>query len=94
MRSRSPGLGESDGHQWQFRRDPVEVPRVARHDPLPRPLRANDNMGVDDIRRPGSRQQEADSRCVGSVKRNEVRAGLSNESAEAGLPGRVSNGLC
>jgi hypothetical protein len=66
---------------------------VAGHDGLPGPLRTNDDMGVDDVCRPSSCQQEADSRCVRSIESNEVRAGLSNEPAEACLPGRFTNGL-
>ena len=85
--------GVSDNHQRQPGSDAPEIGGVAGHDGLPGPLGTNDDMGIDDVCRRSSCQQEADSRCVRSVERDKVGAGLANETAEAGLPGRVTNGL-
>jgi len=50
-------------------------------------------MGIGDAGRPGPRERHPGSSRVRTVERHEVRAGLSNQPAEAGLPRRVSNGL-
>src|ERR1035437_10650083 len=50
--------------------------------------------GLAVVARRGSCQQQAYCCRVRPVRRNKVRTGLSNEPAEASLPGRVPNGLC
>lgn len=85
--------GVLDGHQRKLRSDSFQIARVAGHHRLPGSARANDNMSIDDVRCRGSGQQEADLGCVRSIERNKIRAGLSNEPAEACLPGRVAHGL-
>ena len=66
-------------HQPQRGSDSPEIGCVAGHNGLPSPLRTNNDMCIHDVSRPRSRQQQADSRGVGSVERNQVRSGLSNQ---------------
>ena len=66
-------------HQPQRGSDSPEIGCVAGHNRLPSPLRTNNDMCIPDVSRAGSRQQQADSRGIGSVERNQVRTGLSNQ---------------
>jgi hypothetical protein len=91
--SMSRSLG-SEWYQLQLGTDSPEIRGVAGHDGLACPPCANDHVGIDDVRCSGFRQQLADSGRFQTVECNEVRAGLSHETAEACLPGRVPNGLC
>lgn len=49
--------GASDDHQLQLRGDSPEIVSVAGYHGLPGPLRTNDDVGIDDVGRPGSCQQ-------------------------------------
>ena len=64
----------SDNHQLQLPSDSPEIVSVAGYHGLPGPPRTNDDVGIDDVGRPGSCQQQACSRRVRSVQRNKVRA--------------------
>jgi len=50
-------------------------------------------MGIGDIRRSCLREQKADSRCIGSIERNEVRGNLAYQPREPRLSGRVAKRL-
>jgi hypothetical protein len=71
----------------------MEVGGVAGDDSLSGSLGANRDVGIDDVGGCGACEQQADSRCIGSVEWDKVRAGLPAEPREAGLPGWVANGL-
>src|SRR6266540_3999228 len=87
---RAPAVAYLDDYQLQPGSDSPEIAGVAGDDGLPCPLRTNDDVGIDDIGRRGSCQQKAGSRGIRSVERNKIRAGLSNQPGEAGLPGRIT----
>jgi len=78
----------------QLRSDSPETAGIAGNDCVSCPSRTHNDVGVDDVRRRGSCQEEADCGRVRSVERHQVRAGLSNEAGEARLPGGIPNGLC
>ena len=81
-------------HEQKLRCEPPEIVGVAGDDGLPGPLRTHDDVRIDDVRRPSACQQQADCRRIHSVERHQVSAGLTNQPAEADLPGRIPNGLC
>src|SRR5580704_10032341 len=56
-----------DGHQLQPGSNSPEIPGVTRYDSLSGPTSTNDDVGIDDIRRRSSCQQEADCGRVRSV---------------------------
>jgi len=86
----SPAL---DDDQAQLRCYPLEIVRIAGSYDLPGPSRANGDMGIHDVGRPGFRQQKANSRRVGRVKPDQIRTGLSNQPGEAGLFGGAADSL-
>jgi hypothetical protein len=68
----------SDHDQMQSGTNPPEISGVAGHNGLPCPLRTNNDVGINDVGRRGSCEQQTNSRRMWSVERNKVRAGLSN----------------
>ena len=70
--------GASDDHQLERGSDSPQIVRIAGDDGLAGPLRAINDMGIDNVGRRGSRQQKAGSRRVRSIERDKVRAGLTD----------------
>lgn len=58
---------------------------------MPGSLRTNDDMRIDDIGRPSAREQSADYCCVGPIKRDEIRIGVTNEPGQVGLSSGIAN---
>jgi len=89
------GEGEAalDDDQMQSGSDSTEIAFIACDHGLPGSLRAHHDVSVDDISRPGSRQQETNGRGIRSVERNQVGVGLANQPRETGLPGRAAHRL-
>ena len=73
-----PSMAGLDNYQLQLRIDPPEIVSVAGYHSLPGSLRTNGDVGIDDVGRPGSCQQQAYGRRVWSIQRNKVRTNLSN----------------
>lgn len=82
-----------DGHQPEIRSKPPQIVGIAGNNGLARPLGANNDVGINNVGGCSLGQQETDSGCVRSIKRNEVGASLPDQPGEAGLPGRIPDGL-
>jgi len=92
-RQRPPAAGGLDLDQAQPWPNSLKIIGIAGDDGLPGPSRANGDVSVSDVRRPGSGQQQANSSCVGPVKGHQVGAALANQPRQAGLLAGVPQSL-
>lgn len=71
----------------------AQITGVARGHGLPGPSRAQDHVGVDDVRRTACCEQSPDTGGVHSVEGDDVGGRLSYETTESGLARRVAHRL-
>lgn len=82
-----------DRYQSQFRIKPSQIHWIARDNSKACPLRAYDNMGIDDVRHTCLCKQRSNSLCVRSVEWHNLRLVELDHTPKTYLPRRVSYDL-